>query len=128
MLESLKRGMEPLLPGKMTPKEIIDYFGNELFNKIEKERQEFLLKTAFLPRITVKMAEQLSGLSNANTILSTLSRNNSFTEVHYSAEPVYQYHPLLREFLMTRAKETFSCEDLSTLLHQTALLLEGVAG
>ena len=125
MLESMKRGVEHQSLGKLTPEEILDYFGNELFNKIEKERQEFLLKTAFLPRITVKVAEQLSGLSNANSILSTLSRNNYFTEVHYSAEPVYQYHPLLREFLMNRAKEAFSHETLSTLLHQAAVLLEG---
>ena len=124
MLESLKRGIEPHLLGKMTPKEIIDYFGNEFFNKSDKAIQDFLLKTAFLPRITVNVAEQLSGLSNTNTILSSLNRNNYFTEMHYSAGPVYQYHPLLREFLMLRARETFSQETLLALLRRAAKLLE----
>ena len=124
MLESMKRGVEPRLLGKMAPEEIIDYFGNEFFNKTDKEIQNFLFKTAFLPRITLTAAEQLSGLPNAGSILSALSRNNYFTERHYSTEPVYQYHPLYREFLMTRARETFSREELSTLLHQTARLLE----
>jgi DNA-binding SARP family transcriptional activator len=123
MLESLKRGIEPYLHVKLTPAEIVDYFGSEFFNKTDKEMQDFLLRTAFLPRITAKMAEKLTGLLNADRILSTLSRNNYFTEKHYSAEPVYQYHPLFREFLLQRAKETFSSE-LSILLRRTAILLE----
>ena len=124
MLEGMKRGVEPHLFGKMAPEEIIDYFGNEFFNKTEQEIQDFLLKTAFLPKISIKAAEQLTGLSNADRILSALSRNNYFTERHYSTEPVYQFHPLYREFLMARARETFSPEALSTLLHQAAVLLE----
>jgi LuxR family transcriptional regulator, maltose regulon positive regulatory protein len=124
MLESMERGVEPLLLRKMASEEIIDYFGNEFFNKTDKEIQSFLLKTTFLPKITVTAAEQLSGLSNAGSILLALSRNNNFTERHYSSEPVYQFHALYREFLMARARETFSQEELSTLLHQTALLLE----
>jgi LuxR family transcriptional regulator, maltose regulon positive regulatory protein len=124
MLEGMKKGVEPRLLGKMTPEEIIDYFGNEFFNKTDREIQDFLLKSSFLPKITVKAAEQLTGLSNANSILSALSRNNNFTERHYSTEPVYQFHPLYREFLMSRAREDFSQEALSTLLHQAAILLE----
>ncbi|MDP3016723.1 MAG: AAA family ATPase, partial [Deltaproteobacteria bacterium] len=109
---------------KLTPREIIDYFGSEFFDRTPKEIQEFLLKTSFLPRITVKMAEKLTGLPNADTILSALNRNNNFNEVHYAPEPVYQYHQLFREFLMARAKETFSNETLSALCRQAALLLE----
>jgi ATP/maltotriose-dependent transcriptional regulator MalT/DNA-binding SARP family transcriptional activator len=124
MLESLKRGIEPRLLGKLTPGEIVDYFGSELFDKTDEEMQDFLLKTAFFPKMTAKMAEELTGIPNADKILSTLNRDNNFTEKHYSAEPVYQYHPLLRQFLITRAKETFSHDTLSTLLHRAALLLE----
>jgi LuxR family maltose regulon positive regulatory protein len=124
LLEATRSGIEPHLLGKLTPKEIIDYFGNEIFNKTDKEVQGFLLRTAFLPRISVKAAEQLSGLPRATSILSELNRNNIFTQIHYSTEPVYQYHPLLREYLMTRAKELFSREALSALLHETATLLK----
>jgi LuxR family maltose regulon positive regulatory protein len=124
MLESMKRGVEPHSPGKMTSEEIIDYFGNEIFNKRDGETQDFFLKTSFLPKMTAGMAETLTAIPHAYRILSTLSRNNYFTEKHYSIEPVYQYHPLLREFLMARAKETFSHETLSTLLHRAGVLLE----
>lgn len=125
MLENLIReGTVSQSFSKLTPREIIDYFGSEFFDRTPKEIQELLLKTSFLPRITVKMAEKLTGLPNADTILSALNRNNNFTEVHYAPEPVYQYHQLFREFLMARAKETFSSETLSALCRQSALLLE----
>jgi len=125
MLENLRReGVAPKSFGKLTPKEIMDYLGSEFFERTEKETQEFLLKTAFLPRITAKMAEKLTGLPNAGSILSALNRNNNFTDAHYSQETAYQYHQLFRDFLMARAKETYSNETLSTLLHQAAVLLE----
>ncbi len=125
MVENLRReGTAPESFGKFEPEEILNYFGSELFNRTDKEVQDFLLKTAFLPRITVTMAEKLTGHPSAGSILSTLSRNNNFTEVHYSPEPVFQYHQLFREFLMARAKECFPNETLSTLLHQAAVLLE----
>ena len=124
ILEGIKRGIEPRSLGRLTPEEILNYFGSELFNKTDKEIQDFLLKTAFLPRMTAKMAEELTGLPNADSILSTLSRNNNFTQKHYSAEPVYQYHQLFREFLLVRAKQTYSSAVLSDLQHRAAFLLE----
>ncbi len=124
MLESVKRGTQPQVVGKLTPEEIFDYFGNELFNKTDEETREFFLKTVFLPKMTVKMAEDLTGLPHANQILSTLSRNNYFTEKRFMTEPIYQYHPLFREFLLSRAKKTFSLDTLSVFLRHAAILLE----
>lgn len=124
MAESVKRGVEPQLLGKLTPEEIIDYFGKELFDKTEKEIQEFFLKTAFLNKMTTKMAEKLTELPTADRILSILSRNNYFTEKRFHIEPIYQYHPLFSEFLLSRAKNTFPKENLSVLCSRTATLLE----
>ncbi|MEW6187706.1 MAG: hypothetical protein AB1585_18400, partial [Thermodesulfobacteriota bacterium] len=56
ILESMKRGVEPQTIQKMAPQEIIDYFGKEFFNKTDKTAQDFLLKTALLPKITVNSA------------------------------------------------------------------------
>jgi len=117
-----KEGTEPQVLGKLTPEEIIDYFGNELFDKTDKETQEFFLKTAVLPKMTAKMAEELTGLPHAGRLLSALNRNNYFTEKRIHAEPVYQYHPLFREFLLMRAKETLSRES-HLILFQEFLIL-----
>lgn len=125
MMESVERKViEPKALGKFTPDEILDYFGNELFNKTDAETQEFFLKTAFLPRMTMKMAEDLTGLPNARRILDRLSRTHYFTEKHFDEEPIYQYHPLFRDFLLSRVKETLPREDQSILLHRAAILLE----
>ena len=125
MLESVERKViEPQALGKLTPDEIMDYFGKELFGKTDAEVQSFLLKTAFLPKMTPKMAEDLTGLPNAGRILDALSRSHYFTEKRFRGEPVYQYHSLFREFLLSRAKGTFSADTLSVLLRQAAKLLE----
>ena len=36
----------------LTPEEIFDYFVSEIYEKTDKEVQDFLLRTAFLPRMT----------------------------------------------------------------------------
>jgi len=124
MLEGVKRGIEPRMLGTLTLEEIFDYFGKEIFDKTDKTIQEFLLKTAVLPKMTGRMAEELTGLSSASSILSTQSRNNYFTEKRFQNEPIYQYHPLFREFLLSRAKKIFSIETLSLLYSRAARLLE----
>jgi LuxR family maltose regulon positive regulatory protein len=110
--------------GRLAPREILDYFGNEFFNQTDPQVRDFLLRTAWLPMISLPAARQLSGLSQADRILAELNRNNTFTERQASVEPIYQYHPLFREFLLTRAKGTYSPETLSTLQNQAAALLE----
>jgi len=124
MLEGMRRGIEPQILGNLTTEEIFDYFGKEIFDKTDKEIQEFFLKTAVLPKMTSKMAEAFTGLPSADHFLSTLSRNNYFTEKRFLAEPIYQYHPLFREFLLSRSKNTFPKKDLLVLCSRAATLLE----
>ena len=59
---------------------VFDYFAGEIFNRTEKGVQDFLLKTAFLPMLSVPLAEKLTGVDNAGRILSTLNRHHFFTE------------------------------------------------
>ena len=110
--------------GTAKPEEIFDYFAHEIFDRVDKEVQEFLLKTSILPMMTTKMAEEISGLSSASRLLSTLSRNNYFTEKSIRSEPVYRYHSLFREFLLSRVKETFLQENLTPLFRHAVSLLE----
>lgn len=64
---------------ELTPHEIFDYFANEALGKTDKQTQAFLLKTAFLPRMTALMAEKLTGSNNAEQVLSGLNKNHYFT-------------------------------------------------
>ncbi len=83
--------VEPPFFSKHTPNEVFDYFVSEVLAKVEKELQDFLLKTAFLPRMTPHIAEEISGLKSAEHILSGLNHHNYFTEKRYSAQFTYQY-------------------------------------
>ena len=61
------------------PEEIFRYFSRELFEKTDKEMQDFLLKTAFLPKMTTRMAQEHTKLPSFARLLSILSRDNYFT-------------------------------------------------
>lgn len=103
---------------------VFDYFAGELFNKTEQGLQEFLLKSAFLPVLTVALADKLTGTGNAERILSSLHRHHLFTERFAGGGHTYQYHPLFRAFLQNRAESTFFADTLATIRQQSARLLE----
>jgi len=103
---------------------VFDYFAGELFNKTEQGLQEFLLKSAFLPVLTVALADKLTGTGNAEHILSGLHRHHLFTERLAGGGQTYQYHPLFRAFLQNRAAGVFSADLLAAIRQQSARLLE----
>jgi DNA-binding SARP family transcriptional activator len=119
-----------LLGGTETPERglsrsrIFDYFASEVFDKTDGPVRGFLLKTAILSTIEVAQAEALTGVENAGSILSELNRHCLFTEELSSAVQSYRYHPLFREFLLSRAAREFPPEALSALRCGAAKLLE----
>ena len=117
--------LEIKLAGDFVPQEVFDYFATEIFDRIGEEIKQFLLQTSFLPQMTAKLAEELTGLSSAKRILSILSRNNYFIEESVQPEPLYQYHPLLRKFLSSKAREVFSPEEMSRVQQKAGQVLEG---
>ena len=80
---------------------VFDYFAGELFQRYSAPMQEFLLRTAILPRITVPVAQQLTGHEDAAQRLRELARGNHFTLQHAGGE-AFEYHPLFRDFLLHR--------------------------
>ena len=108
-----------------SPAELFDYFAREIWSRVDEWLQEFLMKTSYLPAMTSKMAEELSGNVSAGTVLSDLSRQNLFT-VKFQRSPVqYQYHPLFTDFLKVRALEHFTAEALDDLQTSAARILAG---
>ncbi len=126
MLQQAKT-MHPLSrpPGEFIPTRVLfNYFAAEVLQKTDPMVQDFLLKTAVLPRMTVGVAEKLTGRRDAGTILSELNRKNCFTICHHHSEPLYQYHPLFREFLQASARDAFGSGRLVRLKRKAAALLE----
>ncbi|MDX2440720.1 MAG: hypothetical protein QNK40_09235, partial [Desulfobacterales bacterium] len=121
--DELDNAMPPLF-NAYAPEKIFDYFGVELFDKMDETYRKFLLRTAFLPKISTSMAKALTGQDDANRILSSLRRNHSFTGKFSAPKDIYQYHPLFREFLIIKAENTFNQEEIQILQQRTGELLE----
>jgi DNA-binding SARP family transcriptional activator len=125
MLEgSRSQADEPPPLTHRTPRELFDYFGSEIFGRLGKSVREFLLKTAFLPDMTATVAEALTGQRRASELLSYLRGNNLFLTEHVHSEPLYRYHPLFREFLLSRAPEILGERDTHAVKRRAAALLE----
>jgi ATP/maltotriose-dependent transcriptional regulator MalT/DNA-binding SARP family transcriptional activator len=102
---------------------VFDYFAGELFGRTDLPTCSFLLKTALFPAMTVKMAERLTQTTDAKRILRSLSRSHFFIDWRPGPEPVYQYHPLFREFLLKTAAERFDVAEIEEIRHNAAALL-----
>jgi DNA-binding SARP family transcriptional activator len=106
-----------------TPQEILDYFAKEVFENETSEIQDFLLRVSFLPYMTPSMALTLTGHPRAGQILAALNRNNRFTERRLRQRLSYQFHPLFREFLLSRLKSQHAGEELADWRLKAAELL-----
>lgn len=125
MVEALiKRGIDAGALEGVQLNEIFHYLSSEILLKTDREVQDLLLKTSLFPSMDPLMAERLTGIANADNIFSRLVRNNYFIERHSHINPVYQYHPLFREFLICRAKETLPLEEIVSLSQKAAVILE----
>lgn len=108
-----------------TPQLVFDYLAGEIFEKADEETRALLLSTAYLPRMSADMARALSGRDDAGARLAEMHRNNYFVmRMQASPHAVYQLHPLMQEFLLTRARETLPAERRVAFQRRSAELLE----
>jgi ATP/maltotriose-dependent transcriptional regulator MalT len=113
------------LPDTSTRKPVFDYLAGEIFQKSDARTQRFLMQTAYLPQMTTRMAAELTADGDAETILAELHRNNYFVTLRETQpEPLYQYHPMLRDFLQARADEALGKERRRELQRASARLME----
>ena len=108
-----------------TTQAMFDYFAGEIFQKLALASQEILLQTAFLPIMTTCLAQQLTGSHQAGELLAELNRRNYFTIKRPLPEPVYQYHPLFREFLLAQARQQLTNAQFVQTQRRAAEILEG---
>ncbi len=113
----------PEVPELSTPEEIFSYFAGEFFATIDESTQDFLIRTAILPRMTAPMAQALTGQVRAKTLLAELERSHLFIEKTGSPLGVYRYHPLFREFLLSRAEACLAPDEIDSLRKKAAYLL-----
>lgn len=125
LTEAGQGGTGPRTPQEPLTEEMFGYFSAEIFEGLGGDAKAFLLKSAFLPRMTAQMAERMTGRGGSGRFLSYLSEHNYFTEKRHAAEPVYEYHPLFRKFLLTRAENAYPPAKVSKLRKDAVRILEG---
>ena len=125
MLEHAKlAGHLAELPGDATPRAVFDYLAGEIFTRFEPPTQRFLLRVACLPRMTGGVAEALAGEPQAARLLVNLALNDYFvSEVVIDEARVYQVHPLLRDFLRSRAAQELPDAVAPAHLRKAAALM-----
>jgi LuxR family transcriptional regulator, maltose regulon positive regulatory protein len=122
MLEQAKSGGSIAEPPATTRKLVFDYLAGEIFQKSDARTQQFLLHTAYLPHMSAEMAAVLTGVADAGRILDELHASNYFVSLR---ETLYQYHPMMRDFLQARAEETLGKEGRRRLQRASAQQMEG---
>ncbi|HWW32449.1 MAG TPA: BTAD domain-containing putative transcriptional regulator [Steroidobacteraceae bacterium] len=125
MLEHLKASgtVAAARPGG-TFEEAFDYFAGQVFDLVDAPTRTLLLRSAFLPRVTVTAAEVLTGDPDAESLLEGLFRQRLFTDRYEGEEVSYQFHALFAQFLQSRAVASLSAEELCALRAASARLLE----
>jgi len=124
MTEQFRRGGARHFAPQETREAVFNFFAQEIFNQTTLENQQILLVTAFLPQVSAKTAEKLTGNASAPRLLEYLYRRHLFTDRRGGPEGVYQYHALFREFLINCARQTYSEKGLADLAARAAALLE----
>ena len=107
-----------------TPKAVFDYLAGEIFERFDPPTQRLLLHVACLPRVTIEIARALSGDEGAARVLFNLAHNDYFVRELVGPEGrVFQFHPLLREFLLRRAARDLPHAVGTDARHRAAGLL-----
>ena len=78
---------------------VIDYLMDEVFCGLEKETQDFLIKTSVADELCAGLCNEITNIENSQQILDKLEEQNLFILPLDETRQWYRYHPLFRDFL-----------------------------
>jgi LuxR family transcriptional regulator, maltose regulon positive regulatory protein len=100
---------------------VFDYFAAQIFAQQDEETRRVMQCVGYLPYFTEDMARELSGSSNAASVIDRLYQGQIFINRREGGE--YQFHALLRAFLVSRARESLTATELARLQCRSAELM-----
>ena len=107
------------------PSVIFDYLAEEVLQRFKPAAQEALLRVAYLPQITEAMSDDLGiAVEAKNQLMGLAYRGFLVTVVPAEPQPLYQLHPLLRDFLEARAEQTGTLEEVAARKQHAVRVLE----
>lgn len=99
---------------------VFEYLATEIFEKFDANTQKLLLVTAPLVRFESALAAELSGIDSVTRILGSLHEQSFFVERRGASRAVYEYHPLLRAFLLERARAVLGEGEVAAMRRRAA--------
>ncbi len=85
-----------------SPRYLLDYLLDEVFDRQPADVQQFLLQTAILERLSPALCDAVTGRSDSKRMLSVLEHANLFITPLDAAGAWYRYHPLFADLLRHR--------------------------
>ncbi|MDY6969544.1 MAG: BTAD domain-containing putative transcriptional regulator, partial [Spirochaetota bacterium] len=98
------------------------YLEENVYDLLQDEVKDFLIKTSILSRINADFCNKLLGISNSTDILKGLEEDHLFTYPSDEEREWYYYHHLFRDFLHTKLQYVLS-KDAIHKLHKDAAIL-----
>lgn len=86
-------------------KPVFDYLAEQVFARQSEGMRHFLLGSSILTPLAPEMLDQLPRLTDSKRYLETLAGHPFFLTCLGVDDDLYEYHPLLREFLKTRLQK-----------------------
>ncbi|WP_420239678.1 BTAD domain-containing putative transcriptional regulator [Telmatobacter bradus] len=123
LLESLTP-VRPSEAPELNCDSIFDYFAGEIFQALGEDVKLFLLRAAVLPIIYLPVVEKLTQYPQSRQLLNAFCRNNLFTKKLSGSNTEFQFHPLLREFLLNSLSSQLPAAEFNELRRQAGQLLE----
>lgn len=96
---------------------VADYFTEQVLSLLPPEKQQFLVETSVLDKLTAPLCEAVNGQA-AQNILEELERHNLFLVTLDDERGWFRYHKLFRDFLRARLKLT--APNRQAALHRRA--------
>jgi LuxR family transcriptional regulator, maltose regulon positive regulatory protein len=103
---------------------VFDYFAGEVFDRLGADERQILMSTALVPRVSVRVAHELSGSPQAQALLNKLADLQIFTSRTAATPATYEYTPLFREFLLSRVECTLGPEAFQLAANRASVILE----
>jgi LuxR family transcriptional regulator, maltose regulon positive regulatory protein len=105
------RDVDEILPGLSGPQQFVfDYLAEEVFKRLPESLQAFLLQTSILQHMDISACIAVTGIQDAQSILTDLEKQNLFLSSLDSQKRWYRYHYLFREFLLNRLQREFASQ------------------
>jgi DNA-binding SARP family transcriptional activator len=116
---------QPEGQSSITPTVIFDYLAEEVFEKFEPPVREFLLEAAYLPQVATTMVSQLGMGGEVQSALREFTASGFLvTLIQTEPQLVFQFHPLLREFLLARAEQSGTALEVEARRRRVAQVLD----